>query len=138
MRRLREEEAREAVGELGLDAERDLAFLRLPDRFAPSDGPEAQTAADAIVGCVNAVGAEALFVTWRHDPHCDHQASYRIARAVQNRVPNLRLYNIPCGAPLFPLQRRSKRHSAGFGFGSLGSRRRNGAQSPLTDLRLRT
>ncbi len=92
LRRLREEEAREAVGELGLDAERDLAFLRLPDRFAPSDGPEAQTAADAIVGCVNAVGAEALFVTWRHDPHCDHQASYRIARAVQNRVPNLRLY----------------------------------------------
>lgn len=92
LRRLREEEAREAVGALGLDPDRDLIFLRLPDRFAPSAGPDAEYAVDAIVGCINEVGAEALFVTWRHDPHCDHQASYKIARAVQNRVPLLRLY----------------------------------------------
>jgi len=92
LRSLRQEEAREAVGALGLDPDRDLVFLRLPDRFARSEGPDAQRAVDAIVGCVNEVGADALFVTWRHDPHCDHQASYNIARAVQNRVPHLRLY----------------------------------------------
>ena len=92
LRRLREEEARQAVGELGLDPDRDLAFLRLPDRFVPDRGPSAQKAIDAMVGCVSEVGAEALFVSWRHDPHCDHQASYRIARRVQNRVSGLRLY----------------------------------------------
>lgn len=92
LRSLREEEARSAVGALGLDPDQDLVFLRLPDRFAPSDGPDADKAIEAIVGCVKEVGAEALFVTWRHDPHCDHQASYKIARGVQNRVPHLRLF----------------------------------------------
>lgn len=92
LRSLREGEARAAVGELGLDPDRDLLFLRLPDRFAPSDGPGAEKAIDAIVGCANEVGADALFVTWRHDPHCDHQAAYRIARAVQDRISHLRLY----------------------------------------------
>ena len=37
------------------------------------------------------IGASALFVSWRHDPHCDHQAAYRLARAAQRRL----------GAPLF-------------------------------------
>ncbi len=92
LRRLREEEARQAVGELGLDPDRDLVFLRLPDRFVPNKGPSAQKAIDGIVRGVDEVGAQALFVSWRHDPHCDHQASYRIARGVQNRVSRLRLY----------------------------------------------
>jgi SAM-dependent methyltransferase len=34
---LRKEEAREATGERGLDPDRDIVFLRLPDRFVPSD-----------------------------------------------------------------------------------------------------
>jgi LmbE family N-acetylglucosaminyl deacetylase len=92
LRRLREGEARQAVSELGLDPDRDLVFLRLADRFAPSKGPEAQRAIEAIVGCAVEVRAEALFVSWRHDPHCDHQASYRIARGVLNTLPHLRIY----------------------------------------------
>jgi hypothetical protein len=33
-----------------------------------------------------------FFVSWRHDPHCDHEASYRIAREVQVRAGNVRLF----------------------------------------------
>ncbi len=92
LRGLREKEARRAVGELGLDPDRDLVFLRLPDRFVPSEGVSAENAIEAIGGCVSEVGARALFVSWRHDPHSDHQASYWIARGVRNRVSWLKLY----------------------------------------------
>ena len=80
LRELREHEAVEAVGELGLEPGQQVVFLRLPDRFVPSDGARAEKAIARIVKCVEEVGARALFVTWRHDPHCDHQACYRIAR----------------------------------------------------------
>jgi LmbE family N-acetylglucosaminyl deacetylase len=40
---------------------------------------------------VREIGAGSLFVGWRHDPHCDHEASYRIAREVQRRVGKVRL-----------------------------------------------
>jgi LmbE family N-acetylglucosaminyl deacetylase len=108
LRSLREEESRRAVGELGLDPDRDLVFLRLPDRSVPSEGPSADNAIDAICECVAKVGARALFVSWRHDPHCDHQASYSIARGVQNRLSWLNLYEYSVwGAalpPAFPIE----------------------------------
>jgi LmbE family N-acetylglucosaminyl deacetylase len=91
LRSLREEEARQAAAELGLKPE-DMLFLGLPDRFVPSEGEEAERAIDAISDCARAIGAKSLFVSWRHDPHCDHEASYRIARAVQRRVGGLRLF----------------------------------------------
>jgi LmbE family N-acetylglucosaminyl deacetylase len=110
LRELRETEARNAVTELGLDPVEDIVFLRLPDRFVPSDGPRAEKAITAIVECVEQVGARALFVSWRDDPHCDHQASYRIARAVQRQLPSLRLYEytvwgsaLPAATPVEPV-----------------------------------
>lgn len=110
LRALREDEARDAVGHLGLDPADDVSFLRLPDRFVPSDGPRAEKAIARIIGCVEEVGGEALFVSWRHDPHCDHQASYRIARAVQRQLPSLRLYEytvwgsaLPAATPVEPV-----------------------------------
>ena len=69
---LREEEAKQAGAELGLKPE-DMLFLGLPDRFVPSEGEEAERAIDAIVDCVREIGARSLFVSWRHDPHCDHR-----------------------------------------------------------------
>lgn len=102
LRALREQEAKDAVGELGLDPDRDIVFLRLPDQFVPSEGPTAQTAIREIVASVRAVDAGALFVSWRQDPHCDHQASYRIARAVQREVPGLRLYEYTVWASALP------------------------------------
>jgi LmbE family N-acetylglucosaminyl deacetylase len=91
LRALREEEARRAGSELGLKPE-DMLFLGLPDRFVPREGEEAERAIGAIVDCVREIGARSLFVSWRHDPHCDHEASYQIAREVQRRVVELRLF----------------------------------------------
>jgi LmbE family N-acetylglucosaminyl deacetylase len=92
LRDLRENEARQAVEELGLDPNKDVEFLRLPDRYVPSDGPLAERAIERIVASAHGVGAAALFVSWRHDPHCDHQASYRLARAAQRRLTAVKLF----------------------------------------------
>ena len=91
LRSLREEEARQAGAELGLNPE-DMLFLGLPDRFVPHEGEEAERAIGVIADRVRNFGAGSLFVSWRHDPHCDHEASYRIARAVQRRVCGVRLF----------------------------------------------
>jgi LmbE family N-acetylglucosaminyl deacetylase len=91
LKALREEEAEQAGGELGLKPG-DMLFLGLPDRFVPFEGEEAERAIVAIVDCMREIGARSLFVSWRHDPHCDHQASYRIAREAQRRVGEARLF----------------------------------------------
>jgi LmbE family N-acetylglucosaminyl deacetylase len=88
---LRELEAKRAGAALGLKPE-DMLFLRLPDRFVPHDGEDAERAIAAIVDCVGELDAGSIFVSWRHDPHCDHEASYRIAREVQRRVSEVRLF----------------------------------------------
>jgi LmbE family N-acetylglucosaminyl deacetylase len=91
LRSLREEEARQAAAELELRPE-EILFLGLSDRFVPHEGKEAERAIATIADCVREIGAGSLFVSWRHDPHCDHEASYRIARAVQRRVGEVRLF----------------------------------------------
>ena len=99
---LREEEARQAGAELGLRPE-EMLFLGLPDRFVPHEGEEAERAIGVIVDCARDIGAGSLFVSWRHDPHCDHEASYQIAREVQRRVGELRLFEyVVWGAALPP------------------------------------
>ncbi len=100
---LREEEAKRAGVELGLKPE-DMIFLGLPDRFVPFEGEGAERAIGAVVACVREIGARSLFVSWRHDPHCDHEASYRIAREAQHRVGELRLFEyVVWGHTLSPL-----------------------------------
>jgi LmbE family N-acetylglucosaminyl deacetylase len=91
LRSLREEEAKRAGAELGLKPE-DMLFLGLPDCFVPFEGEEAERAIGAIADCAREIGARSMFVSWRHDPHCDHEASYRIARAVQSRAGEIRLF----------------------------------------------
>jgi LmbE family N-acetylglucosaminyl deacetylase len=91
LRLLREAEARQAGAELGLKLE-DMLFLGLPDRFVPCVGEEAERAIDKIVQCVEQIGARSIFVSWRYDPHCDHEASYQIARKAQRRGGELRLF----------------------------------------------
>jgi LmbE family N-acetylglucosaminyl deacetylase len=88
---LREVEARQAGAELGLRPE-EMLFLRLPDRFVPYEGEKAERAIGVITDCANEIGAGSLFVSWRHDPHCDHEASYRISREVQRRVGKVKLF----------------------------------------------
>ncbi len=104
LRDLRETEARRAVNELGLDSDEDIEFLRLPDRFVPGDGPFAEKAIERTVASAREVRAAALFVSWRHDPHCDHQASYRIARAAQRRLTAVKLFEYTIWGTALPAE----------------------------------
>jgi LmbE family N-acetylglucosaminyl deacetylase len=112
LRTLREAEARRAVNALGLPPRR-LEFLRLPDRFVPCEGALARAAVDQIALAAKKVDASALFVSWRHDPHCDHEAAYRLARAAQSAL-GIALYEYTVwGAALKPSTRVTP-VSAGF------------------------
>ncbi len=104
LRDLRETEARRAVRELGLDSDKDIEFLRLPDRFVPGDGPFAEKAIERIVASAREVRGAALFVSWRHDPHCDHQASYRLARAAQRRLTAVKLFEYTIWGTALPAE----------------------------------
>jgi LmbE family N-acetylglucosaminyl deacetylase len=114
LRDLREDEARQAVSELGLDPRHDIVFLRLPDRFVPSEGPAAKKAIAKIIECVKEVEAQALFVSWRHDPHCDHQASYRIARAARHKLSGVRHYEYTVWGSALPPTMAVGQASDGF------------------------
>ncbi len=94
LRALREDETRAAVAELGLAPEH-VRFLRLPDAHAPSAGPEAEAAATAILEEADACGAGAVFVTWGHDPHCDHKAAAAIVALAQGLRPALPAFAYP-------------------------------------------
>jgi LmbE family N-acetylglucosaminyl deacetylase len=91
LRRTRQEEARDAAQTLGL-AVQDVVFLDLPDASVPAAGATAERAAERIAAVANEAGARSLFVTWRHDTHCDHQAAYAMARAAQRMLTEARLF----------------------------------------------
>ena len=86
---LREAELLAAARELGL-APPDVRFLRLPDAAVPVPGEEGFPAAlDRPAAAAAGPSAEpprTVLVSWRHDPHCDHQASYALARGLQARL----------------------------------------------------
>ncbi len=90
---LRRDEARRALACLGLPEQR-LGFLDLRDAATPAGGPEFDAAVDAIARHAEAVGACRLFVTWGHDPHCDHETASAMAREVASRL-GLRLLAYP-------------------------------------------
>ena len=90
---LRRDEARAAVAALGLPEGR-LGFLDLRDAATPGEGPEFDAAVDAIAARAGAVGARTLLVTWGHDPHCDHETAFAMARAAAGRL-GLRLLAYP-------------------------------------------
>ncbi len=95
LRDLRELETRAAVAELGLH-EGALEFLRLPDRHVPDQGEEALGAARVIAAAARDIEASAVLATWRYDPHCDHQATWRIAAMAKQMLPrNVRLIAYP-------------------------------------------
>lgn len=104
LRALREQETWSAVAALGLDATA-VSFLRLPDRALQSEGAEADRAARDIVAAVEKIRASAILTTWRHDPHCDHQAAWRITRiARQSLTDDAALIAYPIWGPTLPAQ----------------------------------
>ena len=108
LRRLREREAAEALRQLGLDDPEAVVFLGLRDTAAPRCGAEFDAVVDHLAPL--AAGCTTICAPWRHDPHCDHEAADRMARAVAFRTgvrhlaypvwgwtlaPNTRLPNQP-------------------------------------------
>ncbi len=94
LRDLREAETLRAVAVLGMEPGA-VTFLRLPDAHVPSEGPQAEAAASAVISAAGACEAGAVFVTWRHDPHCDHKASAAIVALARSRMPGVRIYEYP-------------------------------------------
>lgn len=94
LRALREAELVRAAAILGLP-KRAIDFLRLPDRAVPSGGPEFTRAITSVRAAAREADAGSVFVTWRHDPHCDHQAGFAIARAAIVGLEGVRLYAYP-------------------------------------------
>lgn len=91
---LRRTEVEAAGSLLGL-APDQMHHLGLPDTQAPTSGPAFDAAVAAIVATCARSGAQSLFATWDGDPHCDHQATARMAKAVKRRMPDLRLWAYP-------------------------------------------
>ncbi len=104
LRALRERETLDAAGMLGL-APGDVRFLGLPDAGVPDAGPAAAAAADAVLACVEEVAASAVFVTWRHDPHCDHAAAAGIVDHARPRLGGVRVLAYPVWGRTLPPDR---------------------------------
>lgn len=90
---LRRAESRCAAEALGLSSAH-VTHLDLPDA-APPTGAVLAEALDAIESVLRACGAKTLCVTWRHDPHCDHQAAAAMADAMAARLPDLHVWHYP-------------------------------------------
>ena len=78
LKELREREASDAVGILGLPPGR-IGFLGLRDTAAPMDGAGFDAAVAAILSFVERAGAASILSPWQHDPHCDHLAAHLMA-----------------------------------------------------------
>ena len=91
--KLRERETMTACGALGLSSH-DISFLRLPDSNVPSSGESACNSIADMAIRARAIDAGTIFVTWRNDPHCDHQASFALARAAAHQT-NSKLLQYP-------------------------------------------
>lgn len=105
LRDLRERETREALAALGF-TEGDITFFRLPDRFVPHAGSDADSAVDRLVDLARKIDASAILVTWRHDPHADHKASFAIAREAATRLGAIRFVEYPVWGHTLPVHER--------------------------------
>lgn len=71
LRALRESETKEATATLGVDVS-DVTFVGLPD------GAVATQTSAAIKEAVARCRPHTVFLPWRHDPHPDHRATYKL------------------------------------------------------------
>jgi LmbE family N-acetylglucosaminyl deacetylase len=96
LRQLRAEEARTAVGKLGLASE-NLAFFDYPDAALP----RSRAVSDRVATLARDQGCKVLLAPWLHDPHCDHEAAALVAREVA-QATQCRLLSYPIWGWLLP------------------------------------
>ena len=81
LRAVRQQETRSAVSHLGLSPDR-LSFLNQPDTAAPLNGPKFDQVLAALVTAIQSEPTcHTILASWRHDPHCDHEAASVLASA---------------------------------------------------------
>lgn len=80
LRRIREQEAVEALRQLGFARPNAPVFMRLQDTAAPHRGSMFEVAVARL--CALAHDCDTICAPWSHDPHCDHIAAHLMAAAV--------------------------------------------------------
>jgi LmbE family N-acetylglucosaminyl deacetylase len=90
---LRKAEVTQAVGYLGMSVER-LVFLGECDTKAPRKGAAFDRVSRHLAAWLAAFDCTTIFVPWRQDPHCDHQAAAFIGEAAA-AFANVRLLEYP-------------------------------------------
>ncbi|HVB68616.1 MAG TPA: PIG-L family deacetylase [Acetobacteraceae bacterium] len=80
LKMLREAETCAAAATLGVAAEQ-VAFLEAVDSHAPTEGADFDALTHRLAGMIARVQARSLLTTWRHDPHCDHEAAALLGAA---------------------------------------------------------
>ncbi|MCE2563562.1 PIG-L deacetylase family protein [Komagataeibacter sp. FNDCF1] len=103
LRMQRQREALDATGSLGLPAGR-VVFLDLPDAAAPHHGPDFDHAVARLAALATDYGCTAVFAPWRLDPHCDHEATWKMGMALRQRC-GLVLWAYPVWGWLIPADR---------------------------------
>ncbi|MBO0948490.1 PIG-L deacetylase family protein [Fibrella forsythiae] len=87
LRDLREDEALEALRELGV-SEKAATFLRLPDRHVPVAGaPGFDEAVDELVSILTSYEPTTVLVPFERDPHPDHRATYQLLGGAVAQLP---------------------------------------------------
>jgi LmbE family N-acetylglucosaminyl deacetylase len=101
---VRRQEVAQAASILGLPTDH-LHHLDLPDAHMPCAGRVFEKTVQFVRSLVERIGAKTLFVTWHHDPHCDHKAAAEVARATKRLIPALQVWAYPIwGWHLDPLE----------------------------------
>ncbi len=93
LRAVRETEAARATSLLGLPSE-NLYFLRHRDAALPAEGPGFEAITMRLSKIILARYCGLVIAPWDGDPHCDHEATARIAEAVARRA-HLPLFSYP-------------------------------------------
>jgi LmbE family N-acetylglucosaminyl deacetylase len=99
---LRESETRAAVAKLGMDPQKELRFLSLPDRSVPGNTEAAgfHSAVQNVAELLVERAPDTVVAPLRIDAHADHRATFRIVEAALDRLqhrPRLLEYGIWAG-----------------------------------------
>ena len=93
LKQLRAAETIAALAELDVTPNH-VTFLEAPDAAAPHHGPAFAVFLARIETLVHARAIRTILTTWRHDPHCDHEAAALLAMAA-TRATGARLWFAP-------------------------------------------
>ena len=113
--RLRKQEATEALGRLGVNAN-SIHFLDQPDHFLDHQALEHDALINSLVDLLNEIKPQDIYVTYRYDVHGDHQATYRLVHeAIVRSGRQARLWEYPIWSfwshkPLSGLVRNHRRN----------------------------